>query len=168
MILLKLNGTHQIMDILITELHSHLIQLDVTYNVIPSETLVPDAYPNTTIEVNEGDTFNIPIDPQDHNWVTTVSGESWGTLTAGNFTGTAPQVTGDYNTNPNDEYTFTVTRTLEASSQGTLTIRVINLTAPVNPISGFNHVAGTTAMVDSDTMGDGSVVHVNTTVPDGE
>ena len=141
---------------------------DVIYNVIPSESLVPDAYPNTTIEVNEGDNFNIPIDPQDHNWTTTVAGESWGTLNGGNLTGTAPEVTGDYNTNPNDEYTFTITRTLESSSQGTLTIRVINLTAPVNPISGFNHVAGTTAMIDSDTMDDGSVVHVNTTVADAE
>ena len=77
-------------------------------------------------------------------------------------------VTGDNVANPDDEYVFTVTRTLEGSSTGTVTIRVINLTAPVTAISGFNHVAGTTAMIDSDTMGDGSVVHVNTTVADAE
>ena len=141
---------------------------DITYNVIPSETIVPDAYVNTTYEIDEGATFNIPIDPQDHNWNTTVTGESWASLSGGNLVGTAPTVSGDNVTNPNDDYNFTITRELEATSTGTLTIRVNNLTVPVNPISGFSHVSGTTAMVDSDTMGDGSVVHLNTTVADAE
>ena len=142
----------------------------ITWNVIPSETIVPDAFTSTIIEVNEGATFNIPIDPADHNWNTTISGENWGSLSGDglNLVGTAPAVADDYVDNPNDEYVFTVTRTLEGSSTGTVTIRVINLTAPVNPISGFNHISGTTAMVDSNTMGDGSVVQVNTTVADEE
>ena len=72
-------------------------------------------------------------------------------------------------TNPSDTYTFTVTRTNSyGSSTGTLTLVVNNLTAPVTAISGFNHIAGTTAMIDSDTMDDGSAVHVNTAVADGE
>ena len=141
---------------------------EVIYNIIPSETITPVAYTDTTIEVNEGDSFNIPIDPLDHNWTTVVTGESWATLSGENLTGTAPTVSGDNVANPNDEYTFTVTRSLEGTSQGTLTIRVINLTVPVNPITGFSHVSGTTAMVDSDTMGDGSVVHLNTQVNDAE
>ena len=139
---------------------------DIIYNVIPSEVITPTAYTDTTIEVNEGEAFNIAIDPADHNWTTSVSGESWAVLHEGNLTGTAPAVTGDNVANPNDEYTFTITRELEGTSQGTLTIRVINLTVPVNPISGFNHVAGSTAMIDADTMNDGSVVHMNTTVAD--
>ena len=144
---------------------------EITWNEIPTTTLVPDAYTDTVVEVNEGDTFNIAVAPADADFLTSVnvSGNTWASLdVGGHLIGTAPEVTGDYNTNPNDEYTFTVTRTSEASSTGTLTIRVINLTAPVTAISGFNHVAGTTAMVDSDTMGDGSVVHVNNTVADGE
>jgi len=141
---------------------------EITYNSIPTETIIPDAFTSTTIEVNEGSNFNTPIDPSDHDWTTSVTGENWGNLTAGNLTGTAPQVTGDYNTNPNDEYTFTITRTAEGSSQGVLTIRVINLTAPVTAITGFNHHSDSTAMIDSDTMDDGSVVHVNNTVADGE
>jgi len=141
---------------------------EITYNAIPTSIITPNAFVSTTIEVNEGANFNIPIDPADHDWTTSVVGESWGNLTAGNLTGTAPIVTGDYDANPNDEYTFTITRTAEGSSQGVLTVRVINLTAPVNPITGFSHVAGTTAMIDSDTMDDGSVVHVNNTVADGE
>ena len=140
----------------------------IVYNIVPTETLTPAAYTDTLIEVNEGETFNIAIDPADHNWTTQVTGESWATLSGGNLTGTAPAVTGDNVANPNDEFTFTIERTLEATSSGTLTIRVINLTAPVTPISGFAHVSGTTAMIDSDTMDDGSVVHVNNTVADGE
>ena len=145
--------------------------IDITWNEIPTTTLTPDAYPDTTIEVNENATFNIPVAPADADFITSVnvSGNMWASLdVSGNLIGTAPEVTGDYNANPNDEYTFAVTRTSEGSSTGTLTIRVINLTAPITAISGFNHIAGTTAMVDSDTMGDGSVVHVNNTVADGE
>ena len=125
---------------------------DIIYNVIPSTLITPVAYTDTTYEVNEGETFNIPIDPQDHNWTTEITGESWAVLHGENLTGTAPTVSGDNVTNPNDEYTFTVTRELEGTSQGTLTIRVINLTVPVNPISGFSHVSGTTAMIDSVTL----------------
>ena len=141
---------------------------DITYNIIASESLTPDAYPNTTIEVNEGASFNIPIDPADHNWDTFVSGESWASLSGNNLVGTAPLVSGDNVANPNDEYNFTISRELEDVSTGTLTIRVVNLTAPVNPITGFSHVSGTTALVDSDTLGDGSVVNVNNQVADGE
>ena len=57
---------------------------------------------------------------------------------AGNINGTAPEVTGDNVANPSDTYTVTVTRTNSyGSSQGTLTIVVNNLTAPVvTPITG--------------------------------
>ena len=71
--------------------------------------------------------------------------------------------------NPSDDYVIQVIRSnAYGSSTGEVTLTVNNLTAPVTPISGFNHVSGSTALVDSDTMGDGSVVHVNNQVADGE
>ena len=71
--------------------------------------------------------------------------------------------------NPSDVYTLDVVRTNSyGSTTATITLTVVNLTAPITAISGFNHVSGTTAMIDADTMDDGSVVHVNNTVADGE
>ena len=83
--------------------------------------------------------------------------------------GTAPEVTGDNVANPSDDYTVTVTRTNSyGSSTGTLTVRVNNLTAPVvAPISGFTFEGGT-ALTDSDTMADGSVVSITETVGEDE
>ena len=133
--------------------------------------LVPSAYTDTTVTVNELQSVNIAVQPADTSYTTTITdNDSSGlTLVGSNIEGTAPEVTGDNVANPSDTYTITITRTNSyGSSTGTLTIVVNNLTAPVTAISGFNHVVGSTAMIDSDTMNDGSVVHVNTTVADGE
>ena len=134
---------------------------EITYNEIPTTTLIPTAYPDTTIEVNEGETFNIQVAPAGADYGTTVnlSGNMWANYDGySTLTGTAPTVIGDYNTNPNDEYTFSVTRTSEGSSTGTLTIRVINLTAPAVAISGFTWDNTSTPLADTNIMADGSVV----------
>ena len=146
----------------------------VNWTEITSETdadLTPPAYSAYTLTVNENASVNHQTQPVDTGYVTTFQNLPAGLadLGGGNIGGSAPEVTGDYVANPSDSYDITVTRTNSyGSSTGTLTLVVTNLTAPVNAISGFNHVSGTTAMIDSDTMDDGSVVHVNTTVADGE
>ena len=135
--------------------------------------LVPSAFSDQTITVDELSAVNIQVHPQGASWSTSIiDNDNSGLLldnTSFHVYGTAPEVTGDNVANPSDIYTIDIVRTNSyGSSTGTLTIVVNNLTAPVNAISGFNHVSGTTAMIDSDTMDDGSVVHVNNTVADGE
>jgi hypothetical protein len=133
--------------------------------------LVPAAFTAQTVEIDEGDSVNITTAPADAGFTTTLTdNDSSGlTISGGTVTGTAPEVTLDYTANPHDDYTFTVTRTNSyGSSTGTLTVRVINQTAPVVvPISGFTHEAASTALVDTDTMDDGSVVSIDDTVADG-
>lgn len=133
--------------------------------------LVPPAYTSATITVNELSSVNIQLQPADTAYTTSVTDNDGAGLflIGSNLEGTSPEVLNDNVANPSDTYNFTVTRTNSyGSSIGTLTLVVNNLTAPVTAISGFNHISGTTAMIDSDTMNDGSAVHVNTTVADGE
>ena len=146
----------------------------INWTEITSQTnadLAPTAYSDYTLTVNELATLHHQTQPADSGYTTSFSNLPAGVVDigGGELSGSAPEVTGDYVANPSDTYTITVTRTNSyGSASGTLTLVVTNLTAPVNAISGFNHVAGTTAMIDSDTMDSGSVVHVNTTVADGE
>ena len=133
--------------------------------------LVPPAYTSATITVDELSSVNIQLQPADTSYTTSVTdNDGAGLILIGsNLEGSSPEVLNDNVANPSDTYTFTVTRTNSyGSSTGTLTLVVNNLTAPVTTISGFNHITGTTSMIDSDTMDDGSAVHVNTTVADGE
>ena len=76
--------------------------------------------------------------------------------------GTAPEVTGDNVANPSDVTTVTVYRTNSyGTSQGTLTVNITNLTAPVvTPITGVTDEGGT-SLIDSDTLDDGSVVSID-------
>ena len=148
----------------------------VTYTEITTLTnadLVPAAFGDTTITVNELSAVNIQLHPQDASYVTSIVDTDNSGLTIDvngiHLNGTAPEVTGDYDANPSDTYEIQVVRTNSyGSSSGTLTLVITNLTAPVTVINGFNHISGTTAMIDSDTMDDGSAVHVNGTVADGE
>ena len=133
--------------------------------------LIPQAYTDNTVTVNELQSVNIAVQPADTSYTTTITDNNGSglNLIGSNIEGTAPEVANDYVANPSDTYTITITRTNSyGSSTGTLTIIVNNLTAPVTAISGFNHISGTTALIDSNTMDDGSAVHVNTTVADGE
>lgn len=143
----------------------------VTWNAVAtlSDALfAPDAFNGSDYTVDEGASVNIAISPVDVNYVTTVSISPSGSglsLVANNLEGTAPEVTGDYNANPTDVYTVTVTRTNNyGTSTGTFDITVTNLTAPTVAATGFTHVTGSTALVDSDTLDDGSAVTFDNTI----
>ena len=140
--------------------------LDNTINWTEITTLVdaafaPAAYPDTTITVNEGGAINAPVIPADATFTTTITdvNSSGVALVGTNVQGTAPQVVGDNVANPSDTYLVNITRTNSyGSSTGILTLVVNNLTAPSTAISGFTWDSGSTALVDSDTLDDGSVV----------
>lgn len=141
----------------------------ITYTEIPTNAdnlYVPAAYTDNTVTVDEFASVNLQIFPVDANYATTISGQPAGLALSGNaITGTAPEVTGDNVSNPSDDYTIVVTRTNAfGSSTGTLTLRVNNLTAPATAVSGFTWDAASTALVDADTMADGSVVTFDNTL----
>ena len=134
--------------------------------------LVPAPYTTQTIQVNELQSVNIQTQPQDVGYTTTiVDNDGSGLISfAGNISGTAPEVTDNNVNNPSDDYTFTITRTNSYgnSASATLTLQVNNLTAPATAISGFNHHSGSDPLVDSNTMDDGSAIHMNNTLADGK
>jgi len=146
----------------------------INWTEITSQTnadLAPPSFLDWNLTINELGAVNIAVAPADAGFTTTIvdNDGSGLTLVGLNVEGTAPEVTGDYSSNPSDVYTIDVVRTNSyGSTTATITLTVVNLTAPVTAISGFNHVSGTTALIDADTMDDGSVVHVNNTVADGE
>ena len=132
--------------------------------------LAPVSFTDTTITVDELSAINYQLSPVDAGYVTTIgSGNGFSIVGGTTLEGTAPEVTGDYVANPSDTIQITVYRTNSyGSTSGTLTLNVTNLTAPITAISGFNHISGTTAMIDSDTLDNGSVVRTNNGLVDGE
>ena len=146
---------------------------EITYNVITTEAdslHVPTAFADQTITVNEGEALNLQLHPTGNTgFTTTIGGSPAFTLVNGYLQGTAPDVTGDNVANPSDTTTVTVYRTnVFGTSQGTLTININNLTAPVTTaISGFTWQDTSTALVDTDTLADGSVVAIDDTIADG-
>ena len=132
--------------------------------------LSPPVFSAADLTLDEGEAFNYQTQPMDTGYVTTFANLPFGIadMGAGMLFGTAPEVTGDNVANPSDSYTVDVIRTNSyGSSTGQLTIVVNNLTAPVvTPIAGVTHEGGT-AMVDADTMGDGSVVSIDDVVEVG-
>lgn len=154
-------GTFQGVEIQYTEITS-----------LVNQDLKPPAFTNNTVTVNELASVNIAINPADHSWTTTVTdNESSGLVLDSSdihLIGTSPEVTSDNVSNPNDVYTFTVTRTNNyGTSTGTLTVIVNNLTAPVySSITGFTHLSGSTALAAASAMDSGSVVEVDETLAD--
>jgi hypothetical protein len=130
----------------------------------------PAAFSNA-ITVNEGAQVNIQIVPTGETGVTysvtnLPSGLAYDSGT-GYILGNAPAVDQDNVANPSDEYSITVTKAnIYGSSVGTLTLTVNNLTAPSATINGFTHIVGTTAMVDTDELGNGTAVELDDTLPD--
>jgi len=122
--------------------------------------------------VNEGDPVNIQVAPAGAvSYTTTLSGLPPGLAFDGASTiqGTAPEVAGDNVSNPSDVFTVTVTRTnAYGAGSGTFDLTVANLTQPVTPATGTTHVSGTAALVDSDTLDDGSAVTIDDTVATGQ
>ncbi len=128
--------------------------------------LVPAAYPDTTITVDELSLVNYQVSPVDVGYVTTIGGApNWSIVDNTTVRGNAPEVTGDNVANPSDTTTVTIYRTNSyGTSQGTLTINITNLTAPiVTPITGVTDEGGT-ALIDSDTMDDGSAISIDNVV----
>ena len=71
--------------------------------------------------------------------------------------------------NPSDTYTITIRRSNSyGDTDGTFNLIVNNLTAPADPITGFTLVSGSTALVNSDTLADGSVVDIDDTLTNFE
>ena len=140
-----------------------------TYTEITSLTnadQIPPAFADTSITVNELSTINYQISPVDVGYTTTIgSAYSWSVVNGTTLTGTAPEVTGDNVSNPSDVTTVTVYRTNSyGTSQGTLTVNITNLTAPVvTPITGVTDEGGT-SLIDSDTLDDGSVVSIDNVI----
>ena len=145
---------------------------NVTYNEIATQNddlFAPVAFSDQTITVNEGDALNLQLHPTGNTgFVTSIGGIPAWTLVNGYLQGTAPEVAGDTSTNPSDTTTVTVYRTNSyGTSQGTLTIVINNTTAPIiTPITGVTDEGGT-ALIDSDTMDDGSVVSIDNVVDNG-
>tara|TARA_Y100001958_G_C21243433_1_gene572238 strand:+ start:1032 stop:4421 length:3390 start_codon:yes stop_codon:yes gene_type:complete len=130
--------------------------------------LVPPAFSDTTITVDELSLVNYQVSPMDVDYATTIGGIPAFSMSGNAVVGTAPEVAGDNVANPSDTTTVTVYRTNSyGTSQGTLTINITNLTAPtVTPIAGVSHEGGT-ALIDSDTMDDGSVISIDNVIDNG-
>ncbi len=141
---------------------------EIIYDEIPTladSQFAPAAFDISDLSVDEGAAVNYQVAPTGTTgYTTTVSGLPAGLSFDGYTTvqGTAPAVTGDNVANPSDDYTVTVTRANDyGSTVDTFVLTVANLTAPQVEISGFSHVSGSTDLVDSDTMDDGSVVYMD-------
>ena len=150
------------------------VEIGVTYTEIPSLTnadQTPSEFSGLALTVDEGESVIYQTQPVDTAYTTTFSDLPSGLVDAGGgiIMGTAPEVTGDNVANPSDTYTVNVIRTNSfGSSTGTLDIIVNNLTAPpVSAINGVTLETGSTALVDADTLADGSVVSLDNQIDDG-
>lgn len=144
----------------------------VVYNEIPTgddANYVPSEFGPQSITVDEGSSFNLQIVPAGDASTYNLSGIPAGLAFNGaNLVGTAPEVAGDNVTTPTEDHVITVTKANDyGSSIGYLTITVNNLTAPVVPVSGTTHVPGSTALIDTNSLDDGSVVAIDDLVDVG-
>lgn len=142
----------------------------VTYTEIPTNAdnlYGPASLTINNLIVDEGASVNYQIIPQDA--VATVAGLPAGlSYSNGYVQGTAPQVSGYISTNASDTYTVSATRSNNyGSTTDTFDITVTNLTQQPNAISGFTHVSGT-ALVDTSTLDDGSIVALDETLDAGK
>ena len=132
---------------------------------------VPSQFTATPLTVNENASINYQIKPAGDAATYSVTGIPAGLAfnSVGYLVGNAPEVTSDNVANPSDEYTITVTKANDyGSSVGTLTLVVNNLTAPVvTPITGVTDEGGT-ALIDSDTMDNGSVISIDEQIGVGQ
>lgn len=136
---------------------------DITYNVIATgadANYAPAAFTISDLTVNENTAVNYQVTPAGATWTTTVSGLPLNlSLSGDNIVGTTHEVTGDTTTNPSDTSTVTVTRTNSfGSTTTTFDIIINNTTAPAPTVSGWTHITGSTAMVDSNTLDAGSAM----------
>ena len=135
--------------------------------------LIPPAFTGS-LTVNEGSAVNYQTQPADTSYTTTFSGlegvlDSITDSGAGTLLGSAPEVGNDNVANPkSDVYIIGVHRTnTYGTSSGTLTLTVLNLTAPVTTINGITAAPGSPVLVADDTLDDGTAVSVDDTVESG-
>jgi hypothetical protein len=145
---------------------------NVTYNVIVTgadSNYVPSPFSGSDITVNEGDSVNLQVVPAGNANTFAVSGLPTGLAFNGsNIVGTAPGVGGFTSTNPSDTYTITVTiANSYGGSTGSFDLIVNNTSVPAVAISGWTHITGSTALIDSDTLDDQSAVTLDDVVQDG-
>lgn len=131
---------------------------------------VPTQYPDNTVTVDELASINLAIKPAGDASTYNVTGVPTGLAFDGQYlVGNAPEVASDNVTNPSDTFTITVTKANDyGSSVGTLTLVVTNTTAPSTALSGFTWDNTSTPLVDSTTMGEGSVVSFDDTLDTGK
>ena len=131
---------------------------------------VPTQYADNTQTVNELASINIAIKPAGDASTYNITGIPTGLAFDGQYlVGTAPEVLQDNVTNPSDTYAITITKANDyGSSVGTLTLVVTNTTAPSTALSGFTWDNTSTPLVDSTTMGEGSVVAFDDTLDTGK
>jgi hypothetical protein len=146
---------------------------DPKYSVIATnadELYAPPAFVDQTVNVNEGAPVVLTVAAANASYAYSVSNLPAGLQLINNkIEGNAPAVNGDNVANPSDTYVIDVLRTNEyGSTTGQLTLNVANLTAPFTPLAGITPVAGTAAMVDADTLADGSAVDLDDTVESGK
>jgi len=146
---------------------------DITYNVIATgadANYAPAAFTINDLSVNENTAVNYQVAPAGASWTTTVSGLPLNlTLSGDNIVGTTQDIAGYADTTPSVVSTVTVTRTNTfGSTSSTFDITIVNTAAPATAITGFTHITGSTNLIDSDTLDDGSAVTLDDTVEDGK
>ena len=146
---------------------------DITYNVIATgadASYAPAAFTINDLSVNENTAVNYQVAPAGASWTTTVSGLPLNlTLSGDNIVGTTQDIAGYADTTPSVVSTVTVTRTNTfGSTSSTFDITIVNTAAPATAITGFTHITGSTNLIDSDTLDDGSAVTLDDTVEDGK
>jgi hypothetical protein len=131
---------------------------------------IPSQYADNTVTVDELTSINLPIKPAGDAATYNITGIPTGLAFDGQYlVGTAPEVTGDNVANPSDTYTITVTKANDyGSSVGTLTLVITNTSAPTTALSGFTWDNTSASLVNSTTMGEGSVVAFDDTLEEGK
>ena len=131
---------------------------------------VPTQYADNTVTVDELVSINLAIKPAGDAATYNITGIPTGLAFDGQYlVGNAPEVLQDNVTNPSDTYTITVTKANDyGSSVGTLTLVVTNTTLPSVALSGLTWDNTSTPLVDSSTMGEGSVVSFDDTLDTGK
>ena len=144
---------------------------EITYNAISTgvdSNYAPAAFVVADLTVNENTAVYYQVSATG-DWTTTISGLMTPLTLSGNYiAGTTQEVPNFASVNPSVVQTATVTRTNSyGSTSTTFDIIVVNTTVPVAAISGFTHIANSTAMVDADTLGDGGAVTLDNLLDDG-
>ena len=156
----------------ISEMNDNLNKIFILDDIFTSP---PTQYTQSTVlEVNENTqvVYNVRLntdnDATEYNVTNLPIGFNYNSA-LGIIRGTAPSVDSDNITNSDDTYTMNIIKTnSQGSSTGTFTLKVINTTAPVTIITGFNQFPGSNDMVDVDTLNGRTVVNFDNLLQDGQ